>query len=68
MFQLAVISSAVLTAVEHIGKMAYPGHRIGPNGETYNPTLKAPKEINLEQDCMALNNAMKGAGKSDPAP
>ncbi|KAF5406026.1 Annexin [Paragonimus heterotremus] len=45
--------------------MAYPGHRIGPNGETYNPTLKAPKEINLEQDCMALNNAMKGAGTDE---
>ncbi|KAA3678541.1 annexin A7/11 [Paragonimus westermani] len=47
--------------------MAYPGHRIGPNGETYNPTLKAPKEINLEQDCMVLNTAMKGAGTDEDA-
>ncbi|KAF7261502.1 hypothetical protein EG68_01072 [Paragonimus skrjabini miyazakii] len=45
--------------------MAYPGYRIGPNGETYNPTLKAPKEINLEEDCMALNNAMEGAGTDE---
>ncbi|KAF6772370.1 hypothetical protein AHF37_08077 [Paragonimus kellicotti] len=46
-------------------RMAYPGHRIGPNGEAYNPTLKAPKEINLEQDCMALSSAMKGAGTDE---
>ncbi|VDP73407.1 unnamed protein product [Echinostoma caproni] len=33
---------------------------IGPNGETFNPTLKAPKSIDVEEDCKKLREAMKG--------
>ncbi|KAA0197180.1 Annexin [Fasciolopsis buskii] len=40
-------------------------HRIliGPNGETYHPTLKAPASFNAEEDCKKLRAAMKGLGK-----
>lgn len=42
-----------------------PRHRIliGPNGETYHPTLKAPASIDVEEDCKKLRAAMKGLGK-----
>ncbi|KAA0190505.1 Annexin [Fasciolopsis buskii] len=44
-----------------------PRHRIliGPNGETYHPTLKAPASIDVEEDCKKLRAAMKGLGTDE---
>ncbi|VDP70459.1 unnamed protein product [Echinostoma caproni] len=40
---------------------------LGPNGETFNPTLKAPEKNNVEEDCKKLRDAMKGLGTNEDA-
>lgn len=37
----------------------------GPNGETYNPTLKSPSKFNVEEDVTKLREAMKGIGTNE---
>ncbi|CAH8864063.1 unnamed protein product [Trichobilharzia szidati] len=37
----------------------------GPNGETYNPTLRAPEDHNADDDAEALRKAMKGLGTDE---
>ncbi|KER23161.1 Annexin [Opisthorchis viverrini] len=38
---------------------------VGPDGESYNPSLKAPKTFDVEKDCIALREAMKGMGTDE---
>ncbi|TGZ72236.1 hypothetical protein CRM22_002206 [Opisthorchis felineus] len=40
---------------------------VGPDGESYNPSLKAPKTFDVEKDCIALREAMKGIGTDENA-
>ncbi|CAL8071372.1 unnamed protein product [Calicophoron daubneyi] len=45
--------------------MPFCGRLYGPDGERYTPTLMAPRQVDIEEDCIALRQAMKGIGTDE---